>query len=31
MITGIEHVAIFAKDTKKLSDWYVEMFDGKIV
>ena len=22
MITGIEHVAIFANDTKKLSDWY---------
>lgn len=31
MITGIEHVAIFANDTKKLSDWYVDMFDGKIV
>lgn len=31
MITGIEHVAIFAKDTKTLSDWYVNMFDGKIV
>ncbi|MBE7051227.1 MAG: VOC family protein [Ruminococcaceae bacterium] len=31
MITGIEHIAIYAKDTKKLSDWYVNMFDGKIV
>ena len=31
MITGIEHIAIFAKDTKALSDWYVNMFDGKIV
>ena len=31
MITGIEHLAIYAKDTKKLSDWYVDMFDGKIV
>ena len=30
MITGIEHVAIFAKDTKALSDWYVKMFDGSI-
>lgn len=31
MITGIEHLAIFAKDTTKLSAWYVDMFDGKIV
>ncbi|MBE7050194.1 MAG: VOC family protein [Ruminococcaceae bacterium] len=30
MIKGIEHVAIFANDTKKLSDWYVDMFEGKI-
>ena len=30
MIKGIEHVAIFAKDTKALSDWYVKMFDGFI-
>lgn len=28
---GIEHIAIFAKDTKALSDWYVKTFDGKIV
>ena len=31
MVKGIEHVAIFAKDTKALSDWYVNMFDLKIV
>lgn len=31
MITGIEHVAIYSKDTKKLSDWYVNLFDGEIV
>jgi len=28
---GIEHIAIFAKDTKTLSDWYKEMFEGEIV
>ncbi len=31
MITGVEHIAIYAKDTKALTDWYVQMFDGKIV
>lgn len=31
MITGIEHVAIFARDTKTLSSWYAEMFEGEIV
>ena len=31
MITGIEHIAIFANDTKKLCDWYKEMFDFRIV
>lgn len=31
MITGIEHVAIYANDTKKLSDWYVDLFGGSIV
>lgn len=31
MKIGIEHVAIYAKDTKKLSDWYKDMFDGEIV
>ena len=29
-MVGIEHIAIFAKDTKALSDWYVKTFDGKI-
>ena len=31
MITGIEHIAIYAKDTKALSDWYCKTFDGEIV
>ena len=31
MITGIEHIAIYAKDTKVLSDWYCKYFDGEIV
>ena len=31
MVTGIEHVAIYAKDTKKLSQWYIDLFDGKVV
>lgn len=31
MKIGIEHVAIFAKDTKMLSDWYKDLFDGRIV
>lgn len=31
MVKGIEHVAIFAKDTKALSDWYAKMFDLKLV
>ncbi len=31
MVTGIEHVAIYAKDTKKLSQWYAELFDGRII
>ena len=31
MIKGIEHIAIFAKDTKALSDWYVKTFEGEIV
>ncbi len=26
MVKGMEHVAIFAKDTKTLTDWYKEMF-----
>ena len=28
---GIEHIAIFAKDTKGLSDWYKDLFDGEVV
>ena len=31
MITGIEHVAIFANDSKKLTEWYVENLNAKIV
>ena len=31
MITGIEHIAVLAKDSKLLTDWYVEMFDFEIV
>jgi catechol 2,3-dioxygenase-like lactoylglutathione lyase family enzyme len=28
---GIEHLAIIAKDTKKLTDWYTKMFDTEVV
>lgn len=31
MITGIEHIAVCAKDTAKLKDWYIKMFDFKVV
>ncbi|MBQ6907274.1 MAG: VOC family protein [Clostridia bacterium] len=31
MEIGIEHIAIFAKDTKKLTDWYKNLFDCKTV
>lgn len=31
MKIGIEHIAIYAKDTKALSDWYKDVFDGEIV
>ncbi len=31
MITGIEHVAIAAKDTKRLTDWYVRVFGFEVV
>lgn len=31
MITGIEHIGLYAKDTKKLADWYVENMNAKIV
>lgn len=28
---GIEHIAIIAKDTKKLTDWYRKVFDTEVV
>lgn len=31
MITGIEHIAVCARDTAALKDWYVKMFDFKVV
>lgn len=31
MVKGIEHVAIFGKDTESLKNWYIEMFDFKQV
>lgn len=31
MITGIEHVAVAAKDTKRLTDWYVRVFGFEVV
>ncbi len=31
MILGIEHVAICARDTKALTDWYVKMFGVSVV
>lgn len=31
MILGIEHVAVCARDTKALTDWYVKMFGMAIV
>lgn len=31
MIKGVEHIAICAKDTKALTDWYVKMFDFSVV
>jgi len=31
MITGIEHVAIMAKDTAALKDWYIKLFEFKTV
>lgn len=26
MVTGIEHVGLYAEDTKALADWYIDMF-----
>lgn len=31
MINGVEHIALCAKDSKALSDWYVKMFGFKVV
>ena len=31
MIDGIEHIAICARDTKALTDWYVETFAFEVV
>lgn len=31
MVFGIEHLAIIAKDTKALTDWYTKMFDTEVV
>lgn len=31
MIKGIEHIAVCAKDSKALTDWYVKMFGWEIV
>lgn len=31
MRIGIEHIGIFSKDTAKLKDWYMDMFDWKLV
>ena len=30
MINGVEHIAICARDTKALTDWYVKMFGFSI-
>jgi hypothetical protein len=27
MVKGIEHLAVFAKDTEALKNWYMKMFD----
>lgn len=31
MVKGIEHIAIFAKDTAALKDWYIKMFEFRTV
>lgn len=31
MIKGIEHVAVLAKDTAALKDWYIKMFEFRTV
>ena len=31
MVKGIEHIGIAAKDSKRLTDWYVKTFGTKVV
>ena len=31
MVKGIEHIAVFAKDTAALKDWYIKMFEFRVV
>lgn len=31
MVKGIEHIGVVAKDSRKLTDWYVKTFGTKIV
>lgn len=31
MVTGIEHIGIFSKDTERLKDWYIKLFGWKTV
>ena len=31
MVNGIEHIAIVAKDTAVLKDWYMDMYGGRVV
>ncbi len=31
MITGVEHIAIYAKDSTALKDWYQKLFDFELV
>ncbi len=31
MIKGIEHIALYSKDTKALADWYIKYLEAKIV
>lgn len=31
MIQGIEHIAVCSKNTAQLKDWYVKMFDFRVV
>lgn len=31
MVNGIEHIGIFSKDTERLKNWYMKLFDWKVV